>query len=168
MLTSKERFQRILRHQPVDRIGLFEVFWKEAADKWSREGHFERPEMISDHFGRDVRRAGGEITPMTWRLVNPIADLDAGETVVEETDTVKLVRNGNGALLRWRKDGSGAPEHVDFLVKDRRAWQEHVRPRLIDTSVYPRRLDFDRYRQLRAHCARGNLFLTAGVVARLH
>ena len=27
-LTSKERFDRILKHQPVDRVGLFEVFWR--------------------------------------------------------------------------------------------------------------------------------------------
>ena len=40
MITSKERFQRILNHQPVDRIGLFEVFWRETAQKWSEQGHF--------------------------------------------------------------------------------------------------------------------------------
>ena len=100
MLTSKERITRILQHQPVDRVGLFEVFWKETAEKWAGEGRLEKPEMVSEHFGQDIRRAGGEITPMAWRLVNPVADLDAGDTIVEESDTVKLVRNGNGALLR--------------------------------------------------------------------
>ena len=39
-LTSKERFGRILKHQPVDRIGLFEVFWRETVQRWSAEGHF--------------------------------------------------------------------------------------------------------------------------------
>ncbi len=84
---------------------------------------------------------------------------------MEETETLKLVRDGNGALLRWRKDGSGAPQHVDFLVKDRRGWEEHIRPRLLDARAYERRIDFGGYREARARCAREDLFLSCGAVA---
>jgi uroporphyrinogen decarboxylase len=164
-LTSKERISRILRHQPVDRIGLFEVFWKETAERWTAEGYLERAELISDHFGLDVRRAGGEITPMPWGSVNVVANLDAGRQVVEETDTAQLVRDGNGALLRWRKGGSGAPEHVGFLVNDRRGWEEHIRPYLVDTRLYERRIDFANYRRAREHCARHERFFCAGTIA---
>ena len=38
MLTSKERINRIIRHQPVDRIGLFEVFWGETVRSWVAQG----------------------------------------------------------------------------------------------------------------------------------
>ena len=114
MLTSKERIQRILRRQSVDRIGLFEVFWNETVRSWVAQGHFEKPEMVSDHFGIEIRRAGGQITPMSWRLVNLFADPDPNGKVVEETETDKLVRDGNGALLRWRKNGSGAPNMSIF------------------------------------------------------
>jgi uroporphyrinogen decarboxylase len=165
MLTGKERFSRILKHQPVDRIGLFEVFWKETAQKWADGGHIESPEVVNDHFGLDMRRTGGPVSPANWKPVNLVADLDAGDQVIEETDAVKLVRNGNGALLRWRKDGAGAPEHVDFLVKDRAAWDEHIRPHLVNTDNYTRRINFDRYRETRAACAQKEVFLTAGVVA---
>mgnify|MGYP000878743265 CR=1 FL=1 len=163
-LTSRERFDRILKHQPVDRIGLFEVYWRETAVKWAAEGHFARPEMVSDHFGLDVRRTGGEITPANYNIVNLIADVDAGEKIVEETETVKLTRNGNGALLRWNKNASGAPEHVGFAVHDRPSWEEHIRPYLLDESTYARRLDFGSYRQLREKCQREALFMTCGVV----
>ena len=163
-MNSKERFGRILKHQPVDRIGLFEVYWKEAAKKWSEEGHFEKPEMISDHFGLDVRRTGGEITPGDYRTINLVADVDAKAELVEETDTTKLVRDGNGALLRWRKHGSGAPEHVGFRVEDRQGWEEHIRPHLLDERTYERRLKFDAYRDLRAKCARDRRFMTCAVV----
>lgn len=165
MLTSKERIKRILKHEPVDRVGLFEVFWREAAQRWTNEGHLERPEIVGEHFGLDLLRTGGAMTPGAWRLVNQIGNLDAGNQVIEETDAVKLVRDGNGALLRWRKDGSGAPEHVDFLVKDRKGWEEHIRPHLVDTKTYSRRIDFEHYRQMRAECERKNVFFTAGVVA---
>lgn len=163
-LTSKERFDRILKRQPVDRVGLFEVYWKETARNWSAQGHFARPEMVSDHFGLDVRRTGGEITPANYHIVNLMANLDASEQLVEETASVKLVRDGNGALLRWLKDGSGAPEHVAFAVRDRRSWAEHIRPYLLDERSYQRRLDFDSYRAVRAKCARDQRFMTCGVV----
>jgi uroporphyrinogen decarboxylase len=163
-LTSKERFDRILKHQPVDRIGIFEVYWRETARKWTTEGHFARPDMISDHFGLDVRRTGGEITPGDYHIINLVGDLDAGEQVVAETDTVKLVRDGNGALLRWLKNDSGAPEHVDFSVRDRRSWEAHIKPHLLDERTYERRINFDSYRAVRTKCARDQRFMTCGVV----
>jgi uroporphyrinogen decarboxylase len=94
-----------------------------------------------------------------------VADPDARDELVEETETTRLTRDGNGALLRWIKGRSGAPEHVDFLVKDRGGWEEHIRPRLLDAAAYERRIGFVRYRDLRAECARQSVFLTAGVVA---
>ncbi len=163
-LTSKERISRILKHQPVDRVGLFEVFWRETADKWHAQGKFKAPEDVSDHFGLDVRRTSGEITPMPGNVLEMVADLDAGQVIVEETDTAKLVRDGNGALLRWLKNGSGAPEHVDFSVRDRTGWEEHIKPRLTDLSLDPRRIRDDRYRQMKEKCARQELFLSCGVV----
>jgi uroporphyrinogen decarboxylase len=162
MLTSKERIHRIIRHEPVDRIGLFEVFWGETARRWVAQGHFDTPEAASDHFGIEIRRAGGQVTPMSWKLTNLFADPGPNDTVVEETETDKLVRNGNGALLRWRKNGSGAPEHVDFLVKDRKGWLEHIRPRVVDPNNYRQRIDFGHYRETLAECGEKRLFFTAG------
>jgi len=151
-VTGNERISRILRHEPVDRVGLFEVFWLETARAWAAEGHLAQAE---DHFHLDLRRC---------RALNLVADLDVGEKVIEENETSRLVRDGNGALLRWRKDASGAPEHVDFLVKDRSGWEEHTRPRLLDRRSFVRRLDREYYRRMREKCAAEGLFLTAGVV----
>ena len=105
------------------------------------------------------------MTPAAWRLIQLVADLDAGEQIIEENDTTKLVRNGNGALLRSRKDGSGASEHVDFLVKDRAGWQKHIRHHLVNKNDYERRIDFAHYREVRDDCARKNVFFTPGVTA---
>jgi uroporphyrinogen decarboxylase len=163
-LTSKERIARILRHQAVDRVGLFEVFWRETAQSWAAAGHFAEPGMVSDHFGIDLRRSNGEITPPYATLFNMVGNIDRGVEVVEETETTKLVRDGNGALLRWRKDQSGAAEHVDFLVKNKADWERHVRPGLLDKGTYERRIDFKLYREGRAKCSRDDRFFTCGVV----
>jgi len=105
----------------------------------------------------------GEITPPYANLFNMVGNIDLNE-IVEETETTKLVRDGNGALLRWRKDQSGAAEHVDFLVKKQADWEKHIRPGLVDKSLYERRIDFKLYRDGLAKCARDNRFFTCGVV----
>jgi uroporphyrinogen decarboxylase len=156
--------RRILRHEPVDRIGLFEVYWQETAREWAAQGHLPEPETASDHFGLDLRRTGGELTPMPWKAIDLIADVSAGETLIEETESAKLVRDGNGAVLRWWKNASGAPEHVDFAVKDRQGWEENIKPRLLDQNTYERRLSAERYGKLRSKCERDSRFMTCGVV----
>jgi uroporphyrinogen decarboxylase len=177
-MTGRERTARLLRHEPVDRVGLFEVFWVETARRWAREGHFAAGggrtdpaaqanasadttrsipivEQAEDHFRLELRRC---------RALNLVADLDVGEVIVEENATTRVVRDGNGALLRWRKDASGAPEHIDFRVKDRAGWEEHIRPRLLDRSLFERRIDREYYRRMRTKCDAENLFLTLGAV----
>jgi uroporphyrinogen decarboxylase len=150
-LTSRERMGRILRRQPVDRVAASEGFWGDVYKKWVSEGHVKDGESLEDHFKFDFRGGG-------W--FNQVADLDFKEEIVEETEESKLVRNGNGALLRWWKVRSGCPEHVDFLVKDRSGWEAHIRPFLKDASTYRRRIPFEGYRQTKEKCARENLFFT--------
>ncbi len=148
-LSSRERMARILKRQPADRIGVHESFWPETDRKWRAEGHVPEGESLDDHFRLDLRKYGGH-TMVAW--------IDYKEEVLEETDQTKLVRNANGAVLRWWKHKSGTPEHVDFLVKDRRGWQEHIRPHLTAPDAARRRINLEGYRQARDKCAREELF----------
>ncbi|MFW6155486.1 MAG: uroporphyrinogen decarboxylase family protein [Planctomycetota bacterium] len=148
-LTSKERVARILRREPVDRIAVCESFWADTHAKWAQQGRVAPDENLPEHFGHDSRGM--------WPFAR-VADLDHGEEIVEETDETKLVRDGNGALLRWWKQRSGTPEHVDFLVKDRPGWDEHVRPHLVNQDDYRRRINFEGYRKAKAYCAERDLF----------
>jgi uroporphyrinogen decarboxylase len=47
---------------------------------------------------------------------------------------------------------------VDFLVKDRAGWNQHIRPYLTDQSLDRRRVNFEAYRDARARCQRDSLF----------
>jgi uroporphyrinogen decarboxylase len=149
-LTSRERIGRILRREPVDRIGLCESFWGDTRRTWAKQGHVGADESLADHFRLDIRHAG-------W--INVVSDLDAGDRIVEEDEETKLVRNGNGALLRWWKHRDGTPEHVDFLVKDRASWEQHARPHLVNPDNDHRRVPLQAYRDARAKCDREQLFL---------
>ncbi|HOJ33206.1 MAG TPA: uroporphyrinogen decarboxylase family protein [Candidatus Hydrogenedentes bacterium] len=151
-MTSYERMQNILRRKPVDRIGLYEHFWGDTHKKWTREGHLKEGEPVDDHFGFDLMEC--------WPF-NLVARLDFKPEVVEETEETILTRDGNGALLRRHKLHDATPEHVDFLVKDRRLWEEHVKPFLLPQRE---RINFEAYRNVkRAAREKGRFFVWSGV-----
>ncbi len=136
-LTGIERISNILKHQPVDRIGLYEHFWSDTQKTWTEQGHIKEGEDLADHFGFDLR--------LSWPF-SMVADLDYEPQVLEETEETKLVRNGNYATMRVHKLHDATPEHVDFLVRDRRTWEEHIKPKL---TPDPRRINFEAYREAR-------------------
>jgi uroporphyrinogen decarboxylase len=151
-MTGKERIANILQRKPVDRIGLFEHFWGDTEKKWRSEGHIAPEATLADHFGFDVQNC--------WAN-NLVADLDFEPETVEETEETRIVRDGNGALLRRHKLHDTTPEHIDFLVKDRAAWEEHIKPRL---TPDPRRINFEDYSKGRAEAAAaGRFFCWSGV-----
>jgi uroporphyrinogen decarboxylase len=153
-MTSRERVLRTLERKPVDHSPVFESIWGDTVRKWTEEGHLEEGEDLVEHFGWDMRQGG-------W--LNSVADLDFEEVVLEETEETKLVLNGNGATLRWHKQHASTPEHVDFKVKERGAWEGLVKPHLL--SVDRRRLPFEAYGEARRKAAEEGRFMFWGGVA---
>jgi uroporphyrinogen decarboxylase len=145
-LTGVERIGNILRKKPVDRIGLFEHFWGDTLKKWQANGHIADNEDLATHFGFDMTTCGA---------FNLVADLDFEPEVLEETDETILTRDGNGAVLRRHKLHSSTPEHVDFAVKERRAWEELVKPLLVPER---RRINFEAYRNAKEAARRQDRF----------
>lgn len=145
-LTSIERIQNILKRQPVDRIGLFEHFWSDTQSAWTARHNINPGENFADHFGFDL--------DLSWPF-NLVADIDFVDVVIEETDETRLARNGNGALFRTHKLHDSTPEHVDFLVKDRAGWEEHIKPKLTPDS---RRINFTAYRNAKEASRKANRF----------
>ncbi len=157
-MTSRERIGNLLERRPADRAGFCESFWGETTRRWLDEGHLP-PKGLNEFFNMDIVRAGG---------FNMIANLDIPETILEEDGETKLVRNGNGAVLRQWKAKSGTPEHVDFLVQDRAGWERHIKPHLKPDR---RRINFEAYRLTRQAAADKNrFFMWAGtnVFEQLH
>lgn len=136
-MTGVERIRNILRREPVDRIGLFEHFWGDTRRAWTEAGHIRQDDNLNDHFGFDME---------LFRTFSMVADLDFQPKIVEETEETILARDGNGALLRRHKLHEATPEHVDFAVKDRTAWEELIKPYL---TPDPRRIKFEEYRVAR-------------------
>lgn len=151
-MTGIERMGNILKRKPVDRIGLYEHFWDDTQKAWSENGVIGEKENLADHFGFDLEEC--------WPF-NYTADINFVPEIVEETEETMLIRDGNGALLRRHKLHDTTPEHVDFLVKEREQWEEHIKPLLkADRS----RIDFEEYRKVKKHAVEQNrFFVWAGI-----
>ena len=150
-MSGRERIARILKRQPVDRIGLYEHFWGDTRKVWTDQGHLTPDEDLADHFGFDM--------DLCW-CFDVTADLDFQPVVVEETDETVVTRDGNGALLRRHKLHDATPEHLDFDVKGREQWE------VLKRKIQPewRRIDRVKYRQAREHAhERGRFFMWSGV-----
>jgi uroporphyrinogen decarboxylase len=145
-LTSRERIERILKREPVDRIGLCESFWSDTRKAWIEAGDIPADVGFEDLFGFDIARCG---------CLNLVADLDFKPEVIEEDEETSLSRDGNGALMRRHKLHASTPEHVDFTVKDRIGWEEFAKPKL---TFDRRRLNFEAYRNARRHAAEKERF----------
>ena len=135
-LSSRERVLALLRRELPDRMGLFEHFWPETLrDYWPAQGYpaGANPE---EYFGYDLCFGGGWIN----------ADPQRGfSEVIEESDEWRLVRQGNGAVMRYWKHKSGTPEHVDFDCCTPQRWEEKYKSPLL--ALDPARMDVDTTRK---------------------
>ena len=154
MMTGKERMSRLLKHQPVDRIGLFEHFWNDTYREWEQQGHLKSGESMEDHFGYDMQEC--------WPF-QLMADLDfQQQTVREDQDTITYL-DGNGATLRRHKHHDTTPEHISFAVESKEEWDELIAPKL---KTERRRINFEGYRKAKAQAAAaGRFFVWSGINA---
>lgn len=152
-MTHKERLLNTLNRKPVDALAYGDGLWGETYQKYVAQGKMQEGEDAVRHFDMSWRSGG-------W--LNSTADLDFKEQILQETEETKLVLNGNGATLRWWKARSGTPEHVDFKVQERPAWESQIKQHLL--KVDRRRIPFEGYRQQKALAAQEQrAFCWAGV-----
>lgn len=151
-MTGKERITKILNHEPVDRIGLYEHFWGDTHSTWAKNGFIKPDVSLSEQFNYDMDES--------WAL-NLVADLDFESKVVAETEETITFLDGNGAVLKRHKLHDSTPEHVDFSVKEREDW-EKLKPLLIKPDR--RRINFEGYRRVKEECAKaGRFFVLSGM-----
>lgn len=151
-MTGKERISRILRRQPVDRIGIYEHFWQDTYAEYAAKGKIPQGESYDDHFNFDMS--------LMWAF-NMVIDLDFENEIVSETEDTVLIKDGNGAFLRRHKHHDTTPEHVDFTIKTQEDWDK-VKHLLQEPDE--RRINFEGYREAKANAEKaGRFFAWSGV-----
>jgi len=126
MQSPREVIDGLLHGNTSERVGVDDHPWADTLRKWVTQGMPADAEGnavdVVDHFGFDLAGVGGWIK----RFARPDV-----EEILEETDAWKVVRNGSGAALKWWKNKSGTPEHVDFLMTNREVWEKEYRPHVL-------------------------------------
>ncbi len=129
MRDSREVIDKLLRGRRPQRVGVFDGPWGDTLRKWVTQGmpadEEGNPVDSAEHFGFDMVGCGGWFD---WHASPGVKD------VLEETDQWRIVRNGSGAVLKWWKDKSGTPEHIDFAMTGRKVWEAEYRPHLLETD----------------------------------
>jgi uroporphyrinogen decarboxylase len=125
MQSGREAIDKLIRKQRADHVPQTDGPWSDALRKWVTQGmpsdEKGEPTDPATHFGYDMACCGGWFD---WQPKRGFSE------VVQETDEWKLVRNGSGAVLKWWKNKSGTPEHVDFHMTSRDIWEREYKPLL--------------------------------------
>lgn len=160
-LSSRERVNNFFYRKPLDQVPVFESFWQETVYRWIRENKIAVDENKGNIYYQIVEHF--EIDFFSEAVVNKIAKLDFEPVVIDENEDTVVMFDGNGATLRRHKHNTTTPEHVDFTVKDRQTWQEHIKPHLVDFNR--ERINFEGYRNLRDRCKDNDCFFAAALLA---
>ena len=155
-MTSREVVDNLLRKKKADRVALHDGPWHDTLQRWVREGmptqrvknkvkekdengiekeiekETDEPADAVTHFGFDLAGVGG------WFDVLPNRGYSE---IVAETDEWRITRNGAGAALKYWKNKSGTPEHIDFRMTSREIWERDYRPKLL--KVERERVDIE-------------------------
>lgn len=126
MQSSKEAVDCILRKKKSEFVPLYDSPWDDAMTKWLDEGYPKDKDGKAcdpnDVFLFDMTGCGGWFQ---WQAKKDKQD------ILEENEEWKIVRSGNGAVLKWWKTHSGTPEHIDFHMNSRKIWEEEYKPYLL-------------------------------------
>lgn len=121
-MEARERITRIINHQPVDRVGVFESFWWETVHEWHEQG-----------------------LPVDADI-EEFLDLDAGmywfdqsfmlpRAVIEEDEDSRIVVDEWGTRQIEFKNRQTTPGHIGVSVESQAQWEDEYKPRLIYDSA---------------------------------
>ncbi|MFN4227490.1 MAG: uroporphyrinogen decarboxylase family protein [Candidatus Ratteibacteria bacterium] len=154
-MDSRERVSMLLiKKELPDRMGIYEHFWPETLSNWVKEGYPTKKvykkqgeTRWDENTGRyiNVEKEGEYIEP-----VNPLDYFDydivgcggwfdtslfpGRREIIEETDQWQIIKDSRGAILKWWKNKSGTPEHIDFEIKTPEIWKKY-REILFETKI---------------------------------
>jgi uroporphyrinogen decarboxylase len=117
----------MFEHREADRVPILDHPWNATLERWRREG---MPEGMDwrDYFGADKIASIGVDNSFRFE-----------RRVVEETDEYIIEANSWGATVKNWKHVASTPAHLDYVIKDRQAW-EKAKKRLTPADE---RIDWD-------------------------
>ncbi len=136
-MTNRERALAVLRYQPYDRLPIVHFgYWGETLQKWVQEGHLKPEELqgVGDGSPAEAALSARIGFDFNWQnMFYTDCGLRPGlesKVIKEFPDGSKHVQGGDGVVYLSKPGAGSIPAHVDYLLKDRAAWEEHFKRRL--------------------------------------
>jgi uroporphyrinogen decarboxylase len=119
-MKAREVIDTIIRGGHIERIGWYDSPWSDTLQLWHSQGNI----------------AAGEVNPFQFDMCNvggsfDIQPIPRVSELVAETEEWAIRRNGAGAALKYWKNKSGTPEHIDFRMTSRDIWERDYREQLL-------------------------------------
>lgn len=135
-MNDRERFKAIMHYQPYDRLPLVHfAHWNETLERWAAEGHLSAEEVRGfGQFETDAaiaRKLGFDFDYFTCMFPDIYLRPFFTEEILEELPGGgRKVRNIEGVTVLVHPGATGIPTEVEHLLKGRKEWEEHYKPRL--------------------------------------
>ncbi len=131
-MNDRERFLATANFGTPDRTFLIPAWpWAETLERWEREGLPPKTDLCN-HFGTDrwSENAPGEPGHNQYGVPFLIPPLE--RQVISETEECQIIRDESGSLVKTFKNNPQQcmPEWLEYPVKNRRDWEEIIKPRL--------------------------------------
>lgn len=173
-MNNRERVRAILHYQDYDRMPVVAFgYWEETLEKWANEGYISK----EDWQGYRTEGDGG---PADRRVMDKLGfDFNwnncpggrnrlypgfKAETLEVKPNGDKIIRDGNGLLVRVNDNITSIPAHVGTTLTDREAWEELYLPKLqytderVDTAYFEKLKQEDETRDLPMGLHLGSLY----------
>ena len=150
MMTNRERAMNILHHKAADRMPAVHFgYWSELLTEWVEQGKIPRELAEGWWDGSEADRELDKLIGWDFNWSRTVGS-DNGlrprfEYKVLETlpDGTRRVQNGDGLIERIKPGTTSIPSEDDYLLKDRKAFEELYLPKLQYT---PDRVNLEYYR----------------------
>lgn len=137
-MLDRERFIEIMSYRKVDRIPAYYFgLWDETLVRWKQEG-LKEDLPLTQQAGLDDDWERGMWGLRGLSTIRPV--FHDPLTVIEETDSYRIVRHPSGAITRESKLGSSIPQHLKEALEP--TWESWRRFKAaLDPDLPERRID---------------------------
>lgn len=137
-MTDRERFLAAMSYNSVDRVPAYYFGqWDQTLSRWHEEG-LRKDAPLTEQVGLDPDWEQGLWSCHDLTHLLPVHRGSA--SVLEETDSYKVVQHASGAVTRESKLGASIPQHLKEALEPTRAAWDCFR-KTLDPDLPERRID---------------------------
>lgn len=136
-MTNRERAMRILHFQDVDRLPAVHFgYWPELLVEWAEQGHIPHDLAVGNWDGTEKERILDERIGWDFNWFTTVGanhglfpQFEAKELEIF-SDGSRRIQNGLGLIEKVKPGITSIPSEDDYLLKDRRAFEELYLPKM--------------------------------------